>query len=63
MKVSGKQLAKERAEAKKASRRVDRERLERGEDPAVIQRENSIFPEGYFDRNHKIINLAQAVGK
>lgn len=62
MKVSGKHLAKERAEAKKASRRADRERLERGEDPAVIQQENSIFPKEFF-KNGQFSNLRSAVGK
>jgi hypothetical protein len=45
-----------------ASRREDRQRLENGESPEVIQRENSIFPPGYFEK-HRIINLASVVGK
>jgi len=48
--------------AKKASRREDRERLEKGESPEVIQRENSIFPEGYF-KSHRILNFSSAIGK
>lgn len=53
---------KSRAAEKAASRREDRQRLENGESPDVIQRENSIFPLGYFD-DHKIINFAATVGK
>jgi len=53
---------KSRAAEKMASRREDRQRLENGESPDVIQRENSIFPPEYFD-NHKITNLADVVGK
>ncbi len=48
--------------AKKASRREDRERLEKGESPEVIQRENSIFPEEYF-KNGSFSNLADVIGK
>ena len=51
-----------RAAAKMASRRADRQRLERGESPEAIQRENSIFPEGYF-QHHRILNFAAAIGK
>ena len=53
---------KSRAAEKMASRREDRRRLENGESPEVIQRENSIFPPGYFEK-HRIINLASVVGK
>jgi hypothetical protein len=53
---------KSRAAAKAASRREDRKRLENGESPEVIQRENSIFPPGYFE-NHRFLNLASVVGK
>ena len=53
---------KSRAAEKAASRREDRQRLENGESPEVIQRENSIFPPGYFD-GLKITNLADVVGK
>jgi hypothetical protein len=51
-----------RAAAKKASRRSDRQRLEQGLSPADLQRENSIFPPGYFE-NHRILNFASAVGR
>jgi hypothetical protein len=51
-----------RAAAKKASRRADRQRLESGESPEVIQRENSIFPPDYF-QHHRIINFASAIGR
>jgi hypothetical protein len=53
---------KSRAAEKMASRREDRLRLENGESPEVIQRENSIFPAGYF-KQHRIINFASAIGK
>ena len=53
---------KSRAAEKTASRREDRQRLENGESPEVIQRENSIFPPGYFEKG-RIINLASAIGK
>jgi hypothetical protein len=53
---------KSRASEKMASRREDRLRLENGESPEVIQRENSIFPPGYF-KKHRIINFAFAIGK
>jgi len=51
-----------RVASKKASRRVDAKRLANGEDPSVIQRENSIFPEGFFKKG-LMSNLADAVGK
>lgn len=53
---------KSRAAAKAASRMEDRRRLDHGESPEVIQRENSIFPPGYFDK-HRIVNFASAIGK
>ncbi len=53
---------KKRAAAKQASRREDRERLEAGESPEVLQRENSIFPEGFFEKG-RFLNLAEVVGK
>lgn len=53
---------KSRAAEKMASRREDQLRLENGESPEVIQRENSIFPPGYFEK-HRIINFASAIGK
>jgi len=51
-----------RAAVKMASRRADRQRLERGESPEAIQQENSIFPAGYF-QSHRILNFAAAIGK
>lgn len=45
-----------------ASRRSDAARLERGEDPKVLQRENSIFPEGFFD-NARIENRKKSLGR
>ena len=53
---------KSRAAAKAASRRDDLKRLGNGDSPKVIQRENCIFPPGYFQQ-HRIINFASAVGK
>ena len=53
---------KSRADEKLASRREDRLRLEKGESPKVIQRENSIFPPDFF-ANARISNLKQVVGK
>ena len=47
---------------KRASRRADEERLKAGEDPEVLQRENSIFPAGFFD-NARISNLKRAIGR
>lgn len=51
-----------RAAVKKASRRSDVERISQGVSPEVIQRENSIFPAGYFE-NRRILNFASAIGK
>lgn len=51
-----------RVASKEASRRVDRQRLEKGESPEAIQRENSIFPPDYFTK-HRILNFASAIGK
>lgn len=53
---------KSRAAEKAASRREDQQRLENGESPDVIQRENSIFPPGFFD-NDRFVNLSSVVGK
>jgi hypothetical protein len=47
---------------KRVSRRADEERLKAGEDPAVLQRENSIFPEGFY-RNARISNRRQSLGR
>ncbi len=51
-----------RAAVKNASRQADRQRLALGESPEVIQKENSIFPVGYFE-NHRILNFASSIGK
>jgi len=53
---------KSRAAEKAASRMEDRRRLENGESPEAIQRENSIFPPGYFE-NGRFFNLSSVVGK
>lgn len=47
---------------KRASRRADEDRLKAGEDPALLQRENSIFPEGFF-KNARISNRKQSLGR
>ena len=53
---------KQRATVKMASRKADRQRLENGESPEAMQRENSIFPPDYF-KQHRILNFASAIGK
>lgn len=62
MKQSEKFNRESRDAEKRASRRADEERLKAGEDPAILQRENSIFPEGFFE-NARISNLKQAIGR
>jgi hypothetical protein len=63
MKPSQKSLnLKSRAAEKAASRREDKQRLENGESPDVIQHENSIFPPGYFEK-HRVINFSSVIGK
>jgi hypothetical protein len=63
MKASKQKISRQSRDAeKKASCREDRQRLENGENPEVIQRENSIFPLGYFER-HQILNFSSAIGK
>lgn len=51
-----------RAAEKRASRREDAERLKKGDCPEVLQRENSIFPAGFFD-NARIRNRKQSLGR
>jgi hypothetical protein len=53
---------KSRAAEKMASRLEDRRRLEKGESPDVIQRENSIFPPDFFEKG-RFSNLSAVVGK
>lgn len=53
---------KARDAEKAASRRKDAARLDAGEDPMILQRENSIFPEGFF-KNAKIENRAESLGR
>lgn len=62
MKLSKNINLKSRAIEKMASRREDRLRLENGESPEVIQRENSIFPPGFFEKG-RFSNLSSVVGK
>lgn len=62
MKPSEKFNREVRDAEKRASRRADEERLKAGEDPTVLQRENSIFPESFF-KNARISNLKQAIGR
>lgn len=52
---------KARNAEKAASRRADAARLEAGEDPMVLQRENSIFPDVFF-KDARIENLSEAIG-
>jgi hypothetical protein len=51
-----------RQKEKAESRKRDKERLDSGEDPYIIQKEYSIFPDAYF-KDCKIQNLKDAVGK
>lgn len=53
---------KSRQKEKAESRKRDKERLDSGEDPDILQKENSIFPEGFF-KDCKIQNLKDCVGK
>lgn len=53
---------KARDAEKAASRQADAARLAKGEDPMVLQRENSIFPEGFF-KNARIENRAESLGR
>lgn len=62
MKAVKKVSLSKRAAVKAASREEDRQRLDSGVSPEVIQRENSILPPGYF-KNRRILNFASAVGK
>lgn len=62
MKPSTSLNLKSRAAEKMASRREDKQRLENGESPDVIQRENSIFPLGFFEKG-RFLNLSSVVGK
>jgi hypothetical protein len=63
MKASQQKISlKSRAAEKKASRREDQQRLENGESPEVIQRENSIFPPDFFEKG-RFENLASVIGK
>lgn len=55
-------LVERRRAEKMASRARDEERLRGGEiSPEELQRENSPWPEGYFDKAH-IENLHDVVG-
>jgi hypothetical protein len=51
-----------RAAAKQAARRENLRRMAGGDSPASIQRENSIFPAGFF-KDAKISNLSKVVGR
>ncbi len=59
--LTGEFFLKRQAE-KAASRAADQARIDAGEDPEVIQRENSIFPDGFF-KNARVTNLAATVGQ
>ena len=62
MEISEKASRKERAKVKAKSRHEDQQRLDEGEDPDVIQRENSIVPPGFFV-GAEISNLKDIIGK
>lgn len=62
MKPPKKLNLKNRAAEKMASRREDHRRLENGESPEIIQRENSIFPPDFFEKG-RFLNLAANIGK
>jgi hypothetical protein len=53
---------KARDAEKAASRREDAARLAAGEDPMMLQWENSIFPEDFF-KDAKIENRAESLGR
>lgn len=52
----------QRAEEKAASRRRDAERMRQGQDPVVLQRENSIFPADFF-AGARVLNRKQSLGR
>lgn len=52
----------QRRREKAASRAADQARIDAGEDPEVLQKENSIFPQDFF-KGAKISNLAETVGR
>jgi hypothetical protein len=62
MKVASSANRSSRVAAKSAARREDRMRLAKGESPAALQRENSIFPADFF-KKAKISNLSEVVGR
>ena len=62
MEESAKVDRESRAAEKRASRRSDAERLEKGESPEVLQRENSIFPACFFGKA-RIRNRKQSLGR
>jgi len=51
-----------RAVDKRNSRRLDAIRLKAGEDPEILQRENSIFPASFFFEA-RIANRKQSLGR
>jgi len=62
MKALAKVDRNSRAAVKRASRRPDTARLEKGEHPKKLQRENSMLPENFF-KDARISNLKNAVGR
>ncbi|MFT6178198.1 MAG: hypothetical protein ACJAXZ_003443 [Akkermansiaceae bacterium] len=62
MKAAQKVDRASRAAVKRASRVADAARLKEGERPEDLQRENSIFPDDFFE-GAQISNLKQAVGR
>jgi len=62
MNVSQKIDRSSRAREKREARGDDAARLKAGEAPKVLQRENSIFPEGFF-ANARVSNRRQSLGR
>ncbi len=60
--MEGPEFFLQRRKEKEAARASDQARIDAGEDPAKIQEENSIFPEGFF-KGAKIANLKETVGQ
>ncbi|GHC64068.1 hypothetical protein [Roseibacillus persicicus] len=60
--IVGPEVFLQRKKEKEASRSDDLRRLAEGEDPEVIQWENSIVPKGFF-KGAKVSNLAETVGE
>ncbi len=62
MKSSKNAISQSRAAVKRALRKDDRIRLEKGANPEGLQRNNSIFPKDFFKDAH-ISNFGQSIGR